>query len=206
MIYLIITTTIHNLWGIRNEEQRKQLYLSQIEKTLSLLPSNIKPIIVENSGLSSSYLDQFNSIKFNCPVVYTNNNKYRFRHKGMNELLDIKYTIKQYDIKDEDTIIKLTGRYSPLNDQFFLLINDSYEAYVKFFNVCTLEFMDYDCVLGMFAIKCKYLKLFKYNVHFNESAEVQFAKFVKQNVKKLYCVKELNLSCVFADNNRILHV
>jgi len=67
---------------------------------------NIKPIIVENNGLRKTFLDDLN-----CDICYTNNNFIDYKHKGENELLDIKEVINQYNIKDDNTIIKITGRY-----------------------------------------------------------------------------------------------
>jgi hypothetical protein len=61
-----------------------------------------------------------------------------------------------------------------------------------------------DCVLGLFAIKCKYLKQFNYS--YEKSAEVEFANYVKKNVDKKMSVEHLGLECCFADNLRILIV
>jgi len=221
MIYLIITSTINNKFGLKDATIRKNIYLKCITRALEILPNNIKPIIVENSGLTSSYLDTFN-----CDVCYTDNNKYNFIHKGVNELLDIKEVIKKYNIQDDDVIIKLTGRYFLENDTFLQLVKNQeqgqgqgqgqeqgqgqkqsqYDAYIKFFNICTLAFMDNDCILGLIAVKCKYLKQFKYELCFKTSAEVQFATFIKQNIKKLYVVKNLFLTCTFADNSKVITV
>jgi len=50
----------------------------------------MKAIIVENSGIKESYLDNLN-----CNILYTNNNKTERTHfKAPNELLDIKQVIK----------------------------------------------------------------------------------------------------------------
>ena len=64
--------------------------------------SSIKPIIVENNGVRQTYLDDLNEI------CYTSNNMIDYKNKGQNELLDIQQVINQYNIKDEDIIIKLT--------------------------------------------------------------------------------------------------
>ena len=204
MIYLIITTSINNKIGSTDVEQRKKNYLESITQTLSILPPNIKPIIVENNGLRETYLDDFP-----CDVHYTNNNSVNYVHKGVNELCDIKYIIEKYNINDDDVIIKLTGRYHPIDDHFYNLVMNysNFDAYVKFFNVCTLQFMNYDCVLGMFAIKCKYLKKFSYN-DFNKSPEVELSTFIRNNIDstKIFHVRKLNVRCCFADNLRILDV
>lgn len=131
-----------------------------------------------------------------------------YKHKGENELLDIKEVIRRYTIKDDDTIIKITGRYKLLNLNFINIVknNIACDAFVKFFNVCTKEFMLDDCVLGLFAIKCKYLKVFKYN--FLKSPECEFSDFIRKNIdkNKLIEVYQLDLECCFADNLRILVV
>ena len=204
MIYLVITTSIYNKFGIKNEELRKNNYINSIRDTLSLLPQTIKPIIVENSNLKESYLDDFN-----VPVLYTDNNKNRYNHKGFNELQDIKQVIHEFNIEDSDIIIKLTGRYHPLNDFFFRLVEQYPEkdAFVSFYNVCELKYMEYDCVLGMYALRCKYVKQFEYS-NTVPSAEVCFATFVRNNIApdKLVNVEKLFMRCCFADNLQILDV
>jgi hypothetical protein len=205
MIYIIITTSINNKHGVKNEIHRQNRYIECITKLLSLInDNNMKPIIVENNGLRHTFLNDLN-----CEVHYTNNNIFDCFHKGENELFDIKEVIDKYQIQDDDTIIKLTGRYKILDLHFINLVKnniDNYDACVKFFNVCTQQYCFNDCVLGLFSMKCKYLKNFKYN--FSKSAECEFAEFVRQNIdkNKIKEVKQLNLECCFADNLRILNV
>ena len=100
MIYLIITTSINNKFGTQNDE-RKERYLYAISETLKFV--SCKTIIVENNGKRDTYLDQFKSE--NVDVYYTDNNKYNFTSKGVNEMLDVKEVIRVYDIKDDDIII-----------------------------------------------------------------------------------------------------
>ena len=206
MIYIIITTSINNKNGVKNKIHRQTRYIECINNLLQLIKNdpNIKPIIVENNGLRQTYLDDLK-----CDIYYTNNNKINYKHKGENELLDIKQVINQYNIKDEDIIIKLTGRYKLLNLNFINFVKNNinhYDAFVKFFNVCTLRFMFDDCVLGLFAMKCKYLKEFKYK--FLKSPECEFADYIRKNIdkNKLIEVNQLDLECCFADNLRILVV
>jgi len=207
MIYLIITTSINNKFGVNNFEQRQKTYIDSIKTILSLIENDllIKPIIVENNGLKNSYLDVLQ-----CNIVYTNNNTLQFKHKGVNELLDIKEVIKQYNIKDDDIIIKLTGRYKLLDLNFINLVKSNsgeYDAFAKFFNVCTFKYMFNDCVLGLFAIKCKYLKDFNYEC--NDSPECEFAKHVRKNIDitKIMDIKhDLNLECCFVDNSKVIYI
>lgn len=206
MIYLIITTSINNKIGIHNFNHRKQRYTDSINAVLSFVKDDpaIKPIIVENNGRRKTYLDDFG-----CDVVYTNNNDKIFPHKGVNELLDIKEVGRQYNIQNDDYIIKLTGRYRLLNSSFIDQVKngaDAKEAFVKFFNVCTLQFMFDDCVLGLFAVKAKYLKMFGYSCV--RSPECEFADHVRKRVDplKIAEIQDLGLECCFADDLRMLLV
>jgi hypothetical protein len=206
MIYIIITTSIINKEGVKNEDHRKNRYTECIQQLLGLVENDplIKPIIVENNGQRQTFLDDFK-----CDVFYTDNNKKDFKHKGGNELLDIKDVINNYNIQDDDVIIKLTGRYKLLTMNFLESVkirNDNIDAFIKFFNVCTKEYMFDDCVLGLFAIRCKYLKNFTY--HFLRSPECEFADYVRKvvNNKNLIEIEQLDLECCFADDLRILIV
>jgi hypothetical protein len=166
--------------------------------------SDIKPIIVENN--SSNCFDNFRS-KWGCDILYTNNNKNRYYNKGVNELMDIKEVINKYNINDEDVVIKLTGRYKILSDDFFNCVKtnmDNYDAFVKCFNVCTLKFHKDDCALGMIGVKCKYLKDFEYNCI--KSPECEIIDHIREKVDsdRIKEVTNLNIECCFADDLRIL--
>lgn len=208
MIYIIITTSINNKYGIKNDINRENRYIECINQLLNLINNNdnLHPIIVENNGKRNTFLNNLN-----CDVVYTENNKYKFNHKGGNELLDIKSVINTYNIQDDDTIIKLTGRYKIINFNFInLIINncDKIDAFVKFFNVCTKKYHNNkdDCVLGLFALKCKYLKDFHYK--YKKSAECEFADYIKETIdnSKLLSITDLSLECCFSGTLRILIV
>jgi hypothetical protein len=163
------------------------------------LPPEIKVIIVENNGKRQTYLDSLGDIH------YTTSNERVFIHKGINELQDIHSVIQEYKIQDDDIVIKLTGRYHLLNDSFikFVIENQEYDAFVKFFNVCSLTFEEEDCVLGLYAMKCHKLKQFRYS-GVSLQAEIEFSRFVR--TLNVYEVKELGLRCCFADDLRIVDV
>ena len=206
MIYLIITTSIHNKHGIVNAEGRRIRYLDSIRSSLKIIAKfpTIKPIIVENNGFTSSYLDDLQ-----CDVVYSDNNKKACAHKGVNELYDIQHVIKQYNIGDDDMIIKLTGRYKMLDDVFLkTVINaaENYDAFIKFFNVCTKRYMRDDCVLGLLAVRCKFLKDFEYKC--DTSPECEIARLAREQIEphRLMEIKDLQLECCFADDLRKLIV
>jgi len=204
MIYIIITTSIINKVGVKNDTHRKNRYTESIEHLLELIKNNdnLHPIIVENNGDRKTCLNNLN-----CDILYTENNKYNLIHKGGNELLDIKSVINTYNIDDNDTIIKLTGRYKILNLDFInLVINKCHEidAFAKFMNVCTIKYDPDDMVLGLFAIKCKYLKNFEYD--YSNSPEREFAAHINKNIEKVQSIENLSLECCFADNLRLLIV
>ena len=122
---------------------------------------------------------------------------------------DIKDVINQYKIKDEDIIIKITGRYKLLDSNFIDTVKNNYkniDAFVKFFNVCTKKFHENkdDCVLGLFALKCGFLKKFEYI--YKKSPECEFAIYVRDNVKNIQQIDDLHLECCFARNLEILNV
>jgi len=203
MIYLIITTCIQTKWGIRRAADfREKEYTTAIQTTLSFLPPSIKPIIVENNGLRSTFLDSFG-----IPVHYTTNNSKRYWHKGCNELDDIQSVISAFNIQDDDTIIKLTGRYNPVTSQFFntVIENESkFDGFVKFFNICAKKFMPYDCVLGLFAIKAKYIKNINFNKNTIKSPEIQFATRCRS--LNIYEITHLECRCCLGDTMEVVIV
>lgn len=202
MIYLIITTCINNRYGLQDEAQRKQTYLENISRTLLSVPSSIKPIIVENNGKRETYLDSLGP-----EVLYTNNNAETYFHKGVNEIKDVQSVIEHYQIKDDDIVIKLTGRYRVNDDTFFQHViqhQHEFDSFVKFYNVCTFQFMEYDCVLGMFAMKAKHVKNFNF-VNCNVSPEVEFATYAR-HIGNVCEIDSLHMTCCFAEDMRLLDV
>lgn len=211
MIYLIITTSINNRYGNKDIDERKDRYLYAIKETLKILPYEIKPIIVENNGKRETYLDNFyHHHKQHVKVFYTDNNRYQFKSKGINELLDIKEVIHKYGIEDDDIIIKLTGRYRATSLSFFrdVIKNENkYDAFIKFFGTCSLMFDKYDCILGCYAMRTKYIKLFnEYSIDNYKSAEIAFARYSRFCGARIKEIEELNIECSFSDDLRILNV
>lgn len=206
MIYLIITTCINTKHNPLHENHRKNRYIDSIRSVLALIKddSSIKPIIVENNGLRATYLDDLG-----CDVVYTDNNKFHFTNKGINELMDIHEVIDKYAIKDDDIVLKLTGRYKVLRPDFFNCIKEHLEtkdAFVKFLNVCTFKYELHDCVLGLIAMRCKYLKNFKYENKISPESEI--AIHVRSSIPRdrIMELTNLYLECCFADDLRIVTV
>jgi hypothetical protein len=210
MIYLIITASINNKFGTSVYEQRKQRYIDAITDTLKYLPDSITPLIVENNGLRETFLDNFTHNGQQVRVIYTNNNQLTFKSKGVNEFLDVKEIIDRVGIQFDDIVIKLTGRYRVLSPKFFedIIENQTkYDAFVKFFGTCSLKYENYDCILGIYAIRTMFLKLFNPKTIENyDSAEIGFARYIRFCGAKIKEIEELNLECCFAEDERILIV
>jgi hypothetical protein len=203
MIYIIITSSINNKVGVQNDKHRMDRYIECINSAISLSKKydNMKIIVVENNGERKTFLNDI----IGCDVVYTYNNFLNFKHKGVNELHDIKHVIQKYNINDDDFVIKLTGRYKLLDDLFLSVVfNEShhFDAFLKFYNVCTHKFLYDDCILGLIAVKCKYIKSFNYLCI--KSPEVEFATHIRKNVSNIKEMQELHLECCFADDLRII--
>lgn len=210
MIYLIITTCIRNRFGIQDDNERRERYINAISETLKHVPPTIQPIIVENNGQRQTYLDNFIWNEKPVQVIYTNNNQHTFRSKGVNELMDIKEVIHRLGIHDTDMIIKLTGRYKVFSPIFFKYIikhANNFDAFIKFFGVESLQFEQNDCVLGMYAMRVMYLKLFNHiSIDNFDSAEIAYAKYARLSIPRLKEIENLYIECNFAKNQQELLV
>lgn len=179
MIYFIVTTSIFN----HNEVRRIQ-YVNAIYKLRVLINkykiTEYRIIIVENNGVRKTYLDDLNS-----DVFYTYNNTLKTNNKGIKELKDVFDCIKYYNIKDDDFIVKMTGRYILENDSEFFeylkKINNSnnhnnidciikYGPYYK-----PVDYKMQDCITGLVGMKCKYVKQIQFPNE-NECVEWKWAK------------------------------
>lgn len=186
-----------------NNNDRIFDYTDGINSVSEFIVDGIIPIIVENNCKRKTFLDDFW-----IDVHYTENNKASFKHKGVNELMDIKSVITEYNIQDDDIVIKLTGRYKLLDDSFLKTVienEDNYDAFMKFYNVFEEQYLKDDCILGLFAIRCKYLKEFEYDSE-SEIPETQFAEHVRKSECRICELERLGLRCKFSDTYKILDV
>jgi hypothetical protein len=210
MIYLIITTSINNRFGNKDATERKERYLYAISETLKMVPPSICPIIVENNSDRVTYLDNFVHNGRPVKVLYTTNNSLPFKSKGTNEILDIKEVIHRTNINDDDIVIKLTGRYRLLSPLFLddVIANcEAHDAFVKFFGTCSLKYEEYDCILGLYALKAKYYKLLNHLTIDNyPSAEIAFARYIRFCGAQFKEVKILDVECCFGEDRRLLIV
>jgi len=211
MIYLVLTASLStNRYHVSTPSQRNEEYVTAIRQTLTYLPAEIQPVIVENNGVRPTCLDQFTHQNQPVPVIYTNNNIESTKSKGVNELLDLHEVIDRMNIQATDWVIKLTGRYRATSSSFFeeiLQHEKEYDAFVKFFGSCSLKFELYDCILGCYAIRAFFLRSWNpYSIDLYSSAEVSFAKYVRLCGARLKEMETLGIQCHFSEDGRILDV
>ena len=209
MIYVIITACIHNRFGLVDADRRRERYLTAISHTLLHVPSHMTPIIVENNGERKTYLDHFQHAGKPVRVVYTNNNELHYANKATIEMIDIKETIRRCNIKENDMIIKITGRYRLMSPDFLMKVEKeepNYHAFVKFYNVCEKIFDDDDSVLGCFALRALYVQLYPHRrMDAVPSGEKAFATYINRTVR-VKKINQLDVECEFADTNERLIV
>ena len=207
MIWLIITCSIDNKQGIKWGDRRRQEYYLGIANCLHLLPKEIKPIIVENTKDGASYLDVFN-----CPILYTKNNEYLIDgeytlHKGYRELIDIKKVMEKFEISDDDMIIKMTGRYLLFNDNFFqkVINNPDKDAIFRQYNVMIYTKEEHDMVLGLYALRGKYMRRIEYN-DYKKGAEQNYREEINQYIPqdKILKVDKLFMRCIIGETFKLV--
>jgi hypothetical protein len=209
MIYIIITASIHNRFGLVDAERRKTRYLTAIADTLRHIPSHMTPIIVENNGQRETYLDHFQHAGKPVLTIYTKNNEQNYANKSTIEMIDIKETIRRCGIASSDMIIKITGRYRIVSSDFFMNVEKEeakYNAFVKFYNVCEKVWDNNDCVLGCFALRAIYFQLYPHRLMDSiPSGERAFATYINRTVR-VKKINQLDMECEFANTNEQLIV
>ena len=134
----------------------------------------------------------------NCPLSYS---------AKLTE--DLKDAIQHFNIKDDDMIIKLTGRYIIKSPLFLkeVIKHPEVSAFVKFFNVDTKQFIQTDSVLGLYAARASLLRYWSHlTMNYYPSAEAAFANHIHLHAQNIREINFLDLECVFADDYRCLHV
>jgi len=164
-------------------DNREELYVERIKENIQKLrgfPCSF--YIVENNGERNTELDKIEGVQ----LLYTNTNG-RQINKGMKEFFDILLLGEKYGFADEDIIIKLTGLYT-LEDSCELIEvlkqeHKNYDAFVKWYNICTNAYALDDCILGLYALRYRYLSEFNYiGMQSHPSMEHVFASHIRQAV------------------------
>lgn len=147
---------IPTIYKLRNEQ-----YTSCIPEILEFAKEiNARCFLLENNGKRDTVLDLMG-----CDVLYTNNNFLNTQSKGIKEIVDIYEAIHTLNIPDDELIVKVTGRYK-------LDTNGSFCKELRTYNSettdCIVRYGWYgdtsdespheDCLTGLIAMKCKYIK------------------------------------------------
>ena len=161
MLYFLITTClIFNNCPIRQQQYINGI--TQLQKVIAKLNiTNYKIIIIENNGDRNTFLNLLN-----CEVFYTNNNSIDTTNKGIKELKDIIDCIYQYNIQDDDFIVKMTGRYVLNDDSEFMNVikdihNTNYKCVIKYgsyLDVGSTNRRREDSITGLIGMSCFYVK------------------------------------------------
>lgn len=212
MIYLILTASLHNRVLSSLSEDRYARYRYAISETLRHVPCGIQPLIVENTG-RGTLLTGFTCQGEAVPVIHTENGALLFRNKGVNEWLDIQTVMDTIGMKDEDIVVKLSGRYRLLSSRLFEDIEKEKgerEAWFRFLNVSTKEKDPNDCVLGCYGAKVGLLRLLSWTrLNGSDSPERAMARFLRSTVIPSHRLAEkevLDVECVFSEDGRVLCV
>ena len=143
MVVIILTTTVFvqnkcYLYQISAEE-RIACYRKSIEQWLN---TNLKIIVVENSGYPFNEFNEFISERFEI-ICFNENTLPEARYlignnsKGISELFSINYSIRNSKIIKNDFIIKITGRYFIHNFEEYIKTLNTYDALIQnYINRC----------------------------------------------------------------------
>jgi hypothetical protein len=127
------------------------------------------------------------------------------------------YGMKKYsDIEIADHTLMISGlpKNIPrkklekiIKNLFEEVMKNDHDAFIKFYGTCSLTFDKYDCILGCYAIRCKFIKLYNHlSIDNYQSAEVAFARYVRFCGARFKEVEQLDIECSFSDDSRILIV
>jgi hypothetical protein len=134
---------------------RKAQYVEGIN-TLKAYAGGSRIIIVENNGPRATFLD-----RLGCQVLYTSNNKLPTSNKGTKELQDVLDCIRQFQIKDTDFIVKMTGRYVLTDPAEFMqaVQSDRYDCVIKYGPYfAPVDYKLDNCITGLIGMRCGYVK------------------------------------------------
>lgn len=136
--------------------------------------------------------------------VFYSKKGYVFKNKGVNEILNIKHFLESTQISNEESIVKLTGRYLLLDDVFLKQCeNEQYDVLYK-------RDAHNQAFFGCISIKYKVLYEFINSTNWIEvennfiSIEKVFFDYIltkKINIKE---VEKINIKCNI--NNSDLHI
>ena len=205
-MYVVITASLETTQHPPPPPGRREAeYRSALSESLHRIPPHFHVILVENNGPRTTWLDGLLHHDQPVRVIYTSHNRLRFKSKGTNELLDIHAALRAAEVPLEAMVIKLTGRYHPINSSFFEAVEQSTaDALIKFHQV-RRGYDPNDCVLGMVALRCHYWLLWRaHTIDSYPSAEVAFARYVRLCGARIQEMDHLGLRCVFFEDQEVV--
>ncbi len=173
---------------------RKRQYISTCKQLVTFGYSKDNFYIVEALNKQGpTFLDTY------CNnVFYATTNNASLRNKGINEALTLNEALYYFNFDDEDMIIKMTGRYFPLSDYFFKLVENNLDYDAFFFLTPSGDFTTL-----AFAIRCKYLKQMYQSIDYtiveqrNMCIETAISNWIKHMTAnktiRFYSVDRLNI-------------
>ena len=193
MLYFFVTTS----YSTKND-QRKNQYIKGINSLKNIIKNlkidNYKIIIIENNGKRNTFLETLDET-----VFYTDNNFLKTKNKGIKELKDIKDCINHFDIKDNDFIVKLTGRYLIDEKSVFMNViknihNTNYKCVVKFGSyIKPVNHKTNDCITGLIGMTSFYIKQIE-NPNSNQPVEWKWGKIASSiENENIFILDELGI-------------
>jgi len=168
-------------------EMRKNEYIHSINIFRNL---GINPYIVESIKVGPTFLNNFVS-----RIIYPQVN-IPAHNKGVNELRSLIAALNQFDFKDDDMIVKLTGRYYFKDDTFLktILAHPNIDGFVKLDNNPHTP-KSKSIHTGCFALRCKYLKQILPTIDqvTMETNMINFEELVGNAIYQLYQEGKINV-------------
>jgi hypothetical protein len=178
-------------------EKRKEEYINSYEQLKKICNHKIQILECLDNGDSKTFLDGLSD-----NVLYTKKN-YRFRNKGVNEILNIKYFLELMRIDDEEKIVKITGRYF-LNTPSFI------EECEKNNSDVFIVKDKYDQVFfGCVCMKKKVLLKFINDTNWDlvernfENIERVFSNFLSRENFSITLLNKVDITCNINDSNLV---
>jgi hypothetical protein len=115
-IYFVVTTSLMiptHEEGQKDADVRRDQYFRGIRALLNATKSGFplphRVVVVENNGLRKTYLDDLEGVS----VLYTDNNNVNDTtvSKGTKELRDVLAAVRHFQMRANDLVVKMTGRY-----------------------------------------------------------------------------------------------
>jgi len=189
-----------------NTPEREELYVKCINKSLGIIKGMpFDTYLVENNGLRQTAFNDISGVT----LYYTETNRVKkFANIGVREFTDIMLLGERYNFHEEDIIIKLSGLYTieePNKFLEFVIANaDKYDAFLKWVDVTGHNKFTPDCVLGLYAIRYKYIADFNYlEMSRHPSMEHIFAKHVIDVVPE-DCIAKIEHLGLFIERLKML--